>query len=67
MYSTYNEGNSVLAEIIIRTVKSKISKHMTAMSKNICFDVLDHIFDKYNNTYDNTIKIRSADVTRQSC
>ena len=35
---------------------------MTAMSKNVCFDVLDHIFDKYNNTYDNTIKIRSADV-----
>ena len=62
MYSTYNEGNSVLAEIIITTVKSMISKHMAAMSRNVYFDVLDNIFDKYNSTYNNTIKIRSADV-----
>ena len=40
MYSTCNEGKSVLAERFIRTLKNKISKHMTAISKNIYFDVL---------------------------
>ena len=41
MYSTYNEGKSVLAERFIRTLKNKIFKHMTAVSKNVHFDVLD--------------------------
>ena len=50
MYSTYNEGKSVVAETVIRTVKSKIYEHMTAISKNVYFDVLDHIVDGYNNT-----------------
>ena len=40
MYSTYNEGKSVVAERFIRTLKSKIFKHMTAVSKNVYFDVL---------------------------
>ena len=41
MYSTFNEGKSVVAERFIRTLKNKIFKHMTAISKNVCFDVLD--------------------------
>ena len=40
MYSTYNEGKSVIGERFIRTLKSKIYKHMTAVSKNVYFDVL---------------------------
>ena len=43
MYSTYNEGKSVVAERFIRTLKNKIFKHMKAISKNACFDVLDDI------------------------
>ena len=43
MYSTYNKGNSVVAERFIRTLKNKIFKHMTVSSKNIYFDVLDGI------------------------
>ena len=43
MYSTYNEGKSVVAERFIRTLKSKIFKHMTAISKNVYFDVLNDI------------------------
>ena len=43
MYSTYNEGKSVVAERFIRTLKNKIFKHMTANSKNVYFDVLDDI------------------------
>ena len=45
MYSTYNEGKSVVAERFIRTLKNKILKHMTAVSKNIYFDLLDDILD----------------------
>ena len=41
MYSTYNEGKSVVAERFIKTLKNKIFKHMTAISTNIYFDVLD--------------------------
>ena len=41
MYSTYNEGKSVVAKRFIRTLKNKIFKHMTAVSKNIYFDVLE--------------------------
>ena len=43
MYSTYNEGKSVVSERFIRTLKNKIFKHMTAISKNVYFDVLDDI------------------------
>ena len=55
MYSTYNEGKSVAAERLIRTLKNKIFKHMTATSKNVHFDVLDDIVNKYNNTVHRTI------------
>ena len=33
MYSTYNEGKSVVAERFIRILKNKIFKHVTAISK----------------------------------
>ena len=36
---------------------------MTAISKNICFDVLDDIVDKYNNTVHRTIKMKPIEVT----
>ena len=48
MYSTFNEGKSVVAERFIRTLKNKFFKHMTAIWKNIYFDVLDDIVNKYN-------------------
>ena len=66
MYSTYNEGKSVVAEIFIRTFKNKIFKHMTAISKNIYFDVLDDIVDKYSNTVHKTIKMKPTKVTDDS-
>ena len=62
MHSTHNEGKSVAAERFIRTLKNKIYKHMTAVSKNVYFDVLNDIVDKYNNTYDRTIKMNPIDV-----
>ena len=41
MYSTYNEGESVLSKRFIKTLKNKIYKQMKAMSENAYFDVLD--------------------------
>ena len=58
MYSTYNEGKSVVAEWYIKTLKNKIFKHMATVSKKVCFDVLDDIVDKYNNTSHKTIKMK---------
>ena len=51
MYSTHNDGKSVVAERFIRTLKSKICKYMTSISKNVYIDKLDDIVDEYNNTY----------------
>ena len=62
MYSTYNEGKSVVGKRFIRTLKNKIYKHMAAVSKNIYFNVLDNIVDEYNNTYHITIKMKSIYV-----
>ena len=62
MYSTYNEGRSVIAEIFIKTLKNKIYKNMRAISKNVYFDVLDDIADEYNNTYHRIIKMKPIDV-----
>ena len=64
MYSTFNEGKSVVAERFIRTLKNKIDKHMTAISKNVYVDVLDDIVNIYNNTMHRTIK--PPDVTDDS-
>ena len=66
MYSTYNEGKSVVAERFIRTLKNKIYKYMTAISKSVYFDVLDDIVDKYNNIYHKTIKMKPVDVEDDS-
>ena len=62
MYSIHNEGKSVVAERFIRTLKSKIYKYMTSISKNVYIDKLDDIVNKYNNTYHSTIKMKPVDV-----
>ena len=62
MYSTNNEGKSVIAERFIRTLKNKIYKYMTSISKNVYIDKLDDIVNEYNNTYHRTIKMKPVDV-----
>ena len=62
MYSTYNEGKSVVSERFIRTLKNKLYKRMTATGKNVYYDVLDDVVNEYNNTKHNTIKIKPKDV-----
>ena len=66
MYSTYNEEKSVVPERFIRTLKNNIYKHMTAISKNVYFDVLNDIVDEHNNAYHKTIKMKSIDVKNGS-
>ena len=66
MCSTYNEGKSVVAERFIRTLKYKIFKHMTIISKNVYIDVLNDIVNEYNNTVHRTIKRKPIDVTGDS-
>ena len=63
IYSLYNEGKFVVAERFIRTLKNKIFKHVTAISKNVYFYVLDDIVNKYNNTVYRTIKMKPIEVT----
>ena len=62
MYSTYNEGKSVVAERFIRTLKNKLYKYMTATGENVYYDVLDDVVNKYNNTKHSTIKMKPIDV-----
>ena len=62
MYSTYNEGKSVVAERFIRTLKNKLYKHMTATGKKVYYYVLGDVVSKYNNTKHNTIKMKPKDI-----
>ena len=62
MYLIHNEGKSVVAERFIRTLKNRIYKHMTSISKNMYIHKLDDIVNEYNNTYHKTIKMKPADV-----
>ena len=62
MYSIHNEVKSVVAIRFIRTLKNKIYKYMTSISKNVYIDKLDDIVNEYNNTYHRTIKMKPADV-----
>ena len=55
IYSTHNEGKSVVAERFIRTLKNKIYKYMNSISKNVYIDKLYDIVNKYNNTYQRII------------
>ena len=62
MYSTHNEGKSVVAERLFRTLKNKIYKYMTSILKNVYIGILDDIVKKCNNTYHSTIKLKPVDV-----
>ena len=62
MYSTHNEGKSVVAERFIRTLKNRIYKHITDVSKNVDIDKLDDIVNECNNANHRKIKIKPTQV-----
>ena len=66
MYSSYNEGKSVVAERFTKTLKNKIFKHITAVSKKVYFDGLDDTVNKCSNTVHSTIKMEPTDVESDS-
>ena len=66
LHSACTEGKSVVTESFIRTLKNKIFKHITAVSKNVYIDVLDDIVNKYNNKVHITIKMKPIEVTSDS-
>ena len=49
VYLTHNQGKFVLAERFMKTLKTKIYKYMTLISKKIYIDKLDEIKMKWNN------------------
>ena len=51
MYLIYKEGKSVVAERFIRTLKNKICKYKTSISKNVYINKLDIIVNKFNNAH----------------
>ena len=61
-YSTHNDGKSDIAERCNRTLKIKIYKYMTSISKNVYNDKLDDIVNIYNNTYHRAIKMKPVCV-----
>ena len=67
MDSIHIEGKSVVVETLIRTLKTKIYKYMTSVSKNVYIDKLDDIVGEYNNTYHRAIKIKPVGVKDNSC
>ena len=58
IYLIHNKGKSVVAERFIRTIKNKINKYTTSVSKNVYVEKLDDTVNKYNNTYHRTIKMK---------
>ena len=58
MYLIHNEGKSVVAERFIRTLKNKIYKYISSISKNVYIYKLYDIVKEYNNTYHRTIKMK---------
>ena len=62
MYSTHNEGKSVVPERFIKSLRNRIYKYMTSISKNVYVDKLDDIANENSNTYHRTIKMKLIDV-----
>ena len=63
MYSTYNEGKSIVSERFIRTLKNKLYKHMTSVGKEVYYDVLDDVVRGYNDTQNRSIGMKPKDVS----
>ena len=60
------KGNLFLLRDLLGRWKRKFLNHMTTVSKNVYFGVLDDIVDKYSNTVHKTIKMNPIDITPYS-
>ena len=55
MYSLYNEGKSVIAERLIKTLYGKIYKRMTANDSKYDLCCLNKLTDRHNDTYHHSV------------
>ena len=62
MYSTHNDGKSIVAGRFIRTLKNRIYKYMTSILKNVYIYKMDDIVKECNNKYHTSIKMKPDDV-----
>ena len=62
MYSTNNEGKSVIAERFIRILKTKIYKYLILISKDVYINKVDDIVKEYDDKYHTSIKMKPTDV-----
>ena len=62
MNSTHNEGTCVVTEKMFRTQKNKLQKYIILVIKIAYIDKLDDLFNKYNNTYHKTMKMKPKDM-----
>ena len=62
IYSTRIKGKSIVCERFIKTLKNRIYKYMTLVSKNAYIDKLNDIVNKYNNIHHSTIKMKPIDI-----
>ena len=62
MYLIYNEGKSIVVKRFIRTLKTKIYKYMTSVSKNVYIKKLDDIVGEYNDKYHRAINMKPVDI-----
>ena len=65
IYSRHNESRSVVAErLVVKTLKIKIYKYMTSISKNVFGDKVPEIVTKYNEATHTPIKKKPVNVKR---
>ena len=60
LYETHTEGKSIAVERVIRTLKNKIYKSVTSISKEVYIDKLYNIVNEYNSKCNITIKMKPA-------
>ena len=58
----HNKEKSVVGQRFVRTLKNKVYKYITSISKNMYIDKLNDLDNEYNNSYDRTIKVKAIDV-----
>ena len=61
IYSTHNEGKSVVAEKFIKTLKGKVYKTVAANDSRSYLSYLNELVDQHNNTYHRPIGEKPAD------
>ena len=66
MYSTHNEGKSVIAERFIKTLKAKIYKKMAANDGKSYLPYLNKLLDQYKNNYHHSVNKKPINAEKSA-